>query len=109
MFYIVEAVVDKEAQFGYDAQLIMYARAQFVAYGLDVAFDIFEQLFTFFRGENAEVGGADAEIGLHACTCYAHHYAVHHSRLRLENKAQLFLQKSGDAVLSCFLHSRWGV
>ena len=63
MFYIVEAVVDKEAQFGNDAHLIVNAGAQLIAYGFHILAHIFEQLVTLFTRENAQIGRANTQIG----------------------------------------------
>lgn len=41
---IVEGVVDEEAKFGDDAQLVVYTLPQFVADGLLVGIDVLQQL-----------------------------------------------------------------
>ena len=52
---IVEGVVDEEAKFGDDAQLVVYTLPQFVADGLLVGIDVLQQLFPLFRWEYAEI------------------------------------------------------
>ena len=101
---IIERVVHEEAQFGDDTQLVAYACAKLVADGLLVGCDVAENLVSLLRREHAEVSGENAEVGRHAATCYADHYAVHGASLRLEDKAQLLLEQACYTVLSCFLH-----
>ena len=104
MRYVVERIVDEEAQFGYYPQLVAHACAQFVAYGLLVRRNVLYQLVGLFRGEYAQVGRADAQVGTDAAARNAHHDAAHRARLRLEYQAELLLKQPGYAVLSCFLH-----
>ena len=58
MFYIVKAVVDKEAQFGNDAHLIVNAGAQLIAYGFHILAHIFEHLIAL---SNKDVAAQVAE------------------------------------------------
>ena len=102
---IVEGVVDEEAKFGDDAQLVVYTLSQFVADGLLVGIDVLQQLFPLFRREYAEIRRADAEVGAYLHTCDTDQYAVHHACLRLEDARQLLLEEACYAVLSCFLHN----
>ena len=104
MLDIVERVVNEEAQLGYDAQLVAHACSQLVAYGLFTGVDVLHYLIALVGREDAEISCADAEVGRHATLGHAHHHAVHHSCLRLEDEAKLLLQQSRYSVLSCFLH-----
>ena len=63
MLDVVERIVNKETQLGNDAQLIPYSCSQFVPNGLLVCLDIRQQLLSFVAGEDAEIGGADAQVG----------------------------------------------
>ena len=104
MLYVVERVVNEEAQLGNDAQLVSDACTQFVAYGLGIGIDVVDDLFAPFGGEDAQISGADAQVGTDACACHRHHDASHHACLALEDEAKLFLQQSCYTVLSCLLH-----
>ena len=103
---IVQRVVDEEAQLGHDAQLIANALTQSIANLLAVLLNVLKQLLALLRRENAEVGGADAEVGRDLCSGYRHHHTMHSAGLLLENHAQLFLQQACNLILSCFLHNK---
>src|SRR3712207_433778 len=103
--YVVQTVVDEEAQLRNDTQLIAHSLAQIVAYGLLVGDDVLEYLLTFIAGENAQIGGANAEVGTYFHPGDAHHDAVHHAGLTLKNGRQLLLQQARYTILSCFLHN----
>lgn len=87
VFDIVETVVDEKAKLGNNAQLIVHALAQFVADGFLVSRDVFDEFLGLFRGENAQIGRANAKVGRHAGARYRNHNAMHGARLTLKNKA----------------------
>ena len=65
-FDIVEAVVDKEAQFRDDAQLVSDTCAQLISDLFVAGIDVLQDLLTLLTGEDGEVGRADAVISSYA-------------------------------------------
>jgi len=63
VFEVVEGVVDEELQFGDDAELVAYAVAQFEADAALVVVEVLDDLRGLLRGEDADVGPGDAEVG----------------------------------------------
>ena len=104
MFYVVEAIVDVELEFGYDAQLFPHACAEFVAHLSLVCVDVLHYLFGLFAGKDAEVGATLAEVGADAAGTDADQYATHGTCLLLEDVAQLLLYEACYLVLSCCFH-----
>ena len=101
---VVEGGVEVEVQLGHYAQLGGHLAAEFAAYGLLVLLQDRQHALRLVGREDAEISCADAEVRRHATLGHAHHHAVHHSCLRLEDEAKLLLQQSRYSVLSCFLH-----
>ena len=63
VFEIVQAIVYEELEFGDDAELMAHALAEFKTNGWDIAVDVGHNLFAALRGEDAEIGAADAHVG----------------------------------------------
>lgn len=104
MLDIVETVVDKELQFGDDAQLVAHSDSQFVAHLLLVLIDVLHQFLSLLTGEYAEVDAAHAEVRTDAAGTDADQHTMHLTGLCLENLTQFLLQKPGYLVLSCCFH-----
>ena len=104
MLDIVETVVDKELQFGDDAQLVTCACAQLVAYLRGVVIDVVADLLRTFAGEDAEVAAADAHIGADAADADADQHSVGGLCLALEDVAQFFLNEASYFILTCCFH-----
>lgn len=104
MFYVVEAIVDVELEFGYDAQLFSHTCAEVVAHLSLVCVDVLHYLFGLLAGEDAEIGAALAQVGADAAGADADQYATHATCLLLEDVAQLLLYEACYLVLSCCFH-----
>ena len=85
MLHVVEAVVLEETELGDDTELVVYALAEVVAYGLLVLADILDDLLGFGGREDAQVSRADAEVRTDAYAGDTHEDAVGLTCLTLEN------------------------
>ena len=91
VFEIVQAIVYEELEFGDDAELMAHAFAEFKSNGWDITVDVCHNLFAALRGEDAEIGAADAHVGTDVRFAHADEHAVHGFRLKEEYFAQLLL------------------
>lgn len=105
MLYIVERVVEVEAQLRDYSQLVVYPSAKVVAYRLLVGIDVLEQLLRLLRREDAEIGRADTEVRAYTYTCDTYQYTMSLACLTLKDSRKFLLKESCYSVLSCLLHN----
>ena len=77
VFEIVQAIVYEELEFGDDAELMAHALAEFKTNGWDIAVDVGHNLFAALRGEDAEIGAADAHVGADVALAHRNERACH--------------------------------
>ena len=77
VFEIVQAIVYEELEFGDDAELMAHALAEFKSNGWDIAVDVCHNLFAALRGEDAEIGAADAHVGADVALAHRNERACH--------------------------------
>ena len=105
MVDVVERIVDKEFQFGNDAQLIAQTTAQLVAQFAHIAVDIFQNFGRALGREDAEIAATHAEVGADTYGADRYEYAVEAGRLFLEYIAQFLLDEARDFLLSGGIHA----
>ena len=105
MVDVVERIVDKEFQFGNDAQLIAQTTAQLVAQFAHIAVDILQYLGRALRREDAEIAAAHAEVGTDTYGADRYEYAVEGGRLFLKHIAEFLLDEARDFLLSGGIHA----
>ena len=84
MFDIVQTVVDKEAQFRDDAQLVPDACAQLIPDLFVAGIDVLQDFLALLTGKYGEVGRADAQVGGYLGARHRDHCAVSGPCLLLE-------------------------
>lgn len=77
VFEIVQAIVYEELEFGDDAELMAHALAEFKSNGWDITVDVCHNLFAALRGEDAEIGAADAHVGANVALAHRNERACH--------------------------------
>ena len=77
VFEIVQAIVYEELEFRDDAELMAHAFAEFKSNGWDIAVDVCHNLFAALRGEDAEIGAADAHVGADVALAHRNERACH--------------------------------
>ena len=77
VFEIVQAIVYEELEFGDDAELMAHAFAEFKSNGWDITVDVCHNLFAALRGEDAEIGAADAHVGADVALAHRNERACH--------------------------------
>ena len=60
--HVVYGLVQEESQLGNDAELVSYSLTEIIADILNVGVDVLYGLLTLLGREDAEVGGADAQV-----------------------------------------------
>ena len=104
MLNVVERIVDKESEFGSFAKLIAHTLCKLVTHAAGTVVDALNDFVGTLRGENAEVGAGDAQVGLHAHCAHRHQHTAHLSSLHTENLAKLLLEEACYFLLSCSFH-----
>ena len=104
MLGIVQRVIDKELQLGYDAQLVAHARSQFVAHLLLVGRDVIHNLRSPLAGKYTQIDTADAHVRTDATLTHTHNNAMHATRLCHKYLAEFLLYKASNLILSCTIH-----
>ena len=81
---IVKGVIDEEAKFWDDAQLITDTGAEFVTYLLLICLNVLDNLLATLRREHAKVSCAYTEVWRDTYTSNTYQHTRHHACLCLE-------------------------